>query len=141
MRVTTLKKRAEFQRVGKGKRYTAAAFVLQGLARGGDGDAEGARFGFAVASRALTEEAGGKPARRAGAVKRNRAKRRLKEAIRLTAPLFARPDFDYVIIGRREALHQSFADLLEDMRRAFGKVHRPPHAQEAGGKLKKAEPA
>jgi ribonuclease P protein component len=76
----------------------------------------------------------GQPRKRPGAVMRNRARRRLKEAVRLTAPHHARGDFDYVVIGRREALHQSFADLLEDMQTAFDKVHRPPRAKGAGAK-------
>ena len=138
--VITLKKRAEFQRVREGSKWAAKAFVLQGLARpdaavAGD-RLSGPRFGFAVSSRALTPEPAGKgaPPKRPGAVKRNRAKRRLKEAVRLTAPHCARPDFDYVIIGRREALHQSFPDLLEDMQLAFDKVHRPPRVKGAGAK-------
>jgi len=129
--MNTLKSRAEFQRVREGSKWAATAFIMQGSARTSVSEVSGPRFGFAVGSRALTEEPKGKPRKRAGAVLRNRAKRRLKEAIRLSAVLFARPDFDYVIIGRREALHQSFADLLEDMQRAFDKVHRPPRAQES----------
>ena len=46
------------------------------------------------------------------------------------APEAARSNFDYVIIGRLEALHQSFTDLLEDMRLAFEKVHRPPRSKQ-----------
>jgi ribonuclease P protein component len=128
----TLKTKAEFQRVRDGAKWAARAFVLQGLARGGE-DASGARFGFAVGSRALTAEPKVKGTRpkRPGAVMRNRARRRLKEAVRLTAPHCARPDFDYVVIGRREALHQSFADLLEDMQLAFDKVHRQPRVKRA----------
>jgi ribonuclease P protein component len=129
----TLKTRAQFQRVQAGSKWAAKAFVLQGLARGEE-TSEGPRFGFAVGSRALADQTKGKPAKRPGAVKRNRARRRLKEAVRLTAPHCAKPDFDYVIIGRREALHQGFADLLEDMQRAFDKVHRPPRTKEAGAK-------
>jgi ribonuclease P protein component len=131
VRLTTLKTRAEFQRVQAGSKWAAKGFVLQALARREAGEC-GPRFGFAVGSRALTpEREKGKPAKRPGAVVRNRARRRLKEAVRLTAPYCAKPDFDYVIIGRREALHQSFADLLEDMQRAFEKVHRPPRNTES----------
>jgi ribonuclease P protein component len=132
LRLTTLTTSAEFQRVHAGSKWAAKAFVLQGLGRDEESP-KGARFGFAVGSRALAEKPkeSSKPARRPGAVMRNRARRRLKEAVRLTAPHCARPDFDYVIIGRREALHQSFADLLEDMQLAFGKVHRPPRRERA----------
>ena len=137
-RLTTLKTRAEFQRVQAGSKWAARAFVLQGLARPKEGPA-GPRFGFAVGSRALASEPKekGKPAKRPGAVMRNRARRRLKEAVRITAPHCANADFDYVVIGRREALHQSFADLLEDMQLAFEKVHRPPRVKGAAPKQKR----
>jgi ribonuclease P protein component len=129
----TLKTRSQFQRVQAGSKSAARAFVLQGLARR-DETEEGPRFGFTVSSRALMAAVEGQPRKRPGAVMRNRARRRLKEAVRLTAPHHARGDFDYVVIGRREALHQSFADLLEDMQTAFDKVHRPPRAKGAGAK-------
>lgn len=118
-----------------GRKWAARAFVLQGLARAAD-DGAGPRFGFAVGSKALAEGAGSGPRKRPGAVLRNRARRRLKEAVRLTAPQRARSDFDYVVIGRREALHQSFADLLEDMQRAFDKVHHAPRAKGMEAKRK-----
>ena len=139
MGLQTLKTKAEFQRVRDGTKWAARSFVLQGLARL-DGAIEGPRFGFAVGSKALTAEpkVKGKPAKRPGAVMRNRARRRLKEAVRLTAPHCAKVDFDYVVIGRREALHQSFADLLEDMQRAFDKVHRPPHVREASARQRRS---
>lgn len=130
MRLATLKHRADFQRVRRGRKAAADAFILQGLARDDGSDAGEPRFGFAIAGKTLA----GQDGMRAGAVLRNRARRRLKEAVRLTAPEHARPEFDYVIIGRRDALHQSFADLLEDMRRAFAKVHQARPAGEAGAK-------
>ena len=133
MGLTTLKIRSQFQRVQAGSKWVAKAFVLQGLARR-DGTEGGPRFGFTVSSRALMAPAEGGVKKRPGAVMRNRARRRLKEAVRLAAPDYARGDFDYVVIGRREALHQSFADLLEDMQTAFVKVHRPPRAKGAGAK-------
>ena len=133
MVLKTLKTRSQFQRVQAGGKWVAKAFVLQALARSGEADHE-PRFGFTVSSRALMVAVEGKPRKRPGAVMRNRARRRLKEAVRLSAPHHARGDFDYVVIGRREALHQCFADLLEDMRIAFDKVHRPPRAKGAGDK-------
>lgn len=133
MRLTTLKRRSDFQRVRAGCKWAAPAFILQGLARGGGDEAGEPRFGFVIAGKTI---GGGGPEepKRAGAVLRNRAKRRLREAVRLSAALHARPGFDYVIIGRRDALHQSFADLLEDMRRAFAKVHHPRPAKGTGAK-------
>jgi ribonuclease P protein component len=129
----SLKTRSQFQRVQAGGKWVAKAFVLQGLTRRDEPD-DGPRFGFTVSSRALMATVEGQPRKRPGAVLRNRARRRLKEAVRLAAPDHARGDFDYVVIGRREALHQCFADLLEDMRIAFDKVHRPPRAKGPGTK-------
>ena len=130
MRLVTLKRRAEFDRVRAGRKWVAKGFILQGLQQKNDTQDAPARFGFVVAGKALTEKRPGEQAKRAGAVLRNRARRRLKEAVRLLAPVHAKPNFDYVIIGRREALHQRFADLLEDLQLAFGKVHHPPRAND-----------
>jgi ribonuclease P protein component len=126
LRLPTLKTRAEFLRIKDGSRWTAKSFVLQAMVRANTENEEvHARFGFTVSSRALSAKSErGIPIKRAGAVLRNRAKRRLREAVRLLAPVHARPGYDYVIIGRREALHQRFADLLKDLQLAFGKVHR-----------------
>ncbi len=119
----TLKTRREFQRVQKGRKWVAQAFILQGLARAA-GDGGEPRFGFTVSSKAVAKEsAGGK--RRGKAVDRNRARRRLKEAVRLTCEAAARAGFDYVIIGRASALTRNFDELLADMRLAFHKVGQP----------------
>ncbi|MFD1332699.1 ribonuclease P protein component [Methylopila musalis] len=64
-----------------------------------------------------------------GAVERNRMKRRLREAIRLTLPTAARPGCDYVLIARRAVLDADFARLVRDLgdavRRAHGRLDRP----------------
>jgi ribonuclease P protein component len=119
----TFKTRAEFQRVQKGKKWVTPAFILQGLARAGGEDA-GPRFGFTVSSKAVAKESGGAK-KRGMAVDRNRARRRLKEAVRLTYPAHAQPGFDYAIIGRADALSRNFAHLLADMQIAFHKVSQP----------------
>jgi len=105
-----LRKRAEFQRVARGKRWQGEAFTLQALRRG-DRSAEGARFGFTV-----TRKTG-------GAVERNRMRRRLKEALRLAEKLDARPDHDYVLVARRGALSRPFDLLRADLNRAFAAIH------------------
>jgi ribonuclease P protein component len=132
----TLKRRADFNCVRAGRKWVAVSFILQGLPRANGVHKGLPRFGFVVASKALAAKQPGKQAKRAGAVVRNRARRRLKEAIRLLAPHHAKPDYDYVIIGRREALHQSFADLLQDLQLAFGKVHQPPRESSGRGPSK-----
>ena len=130
MRLPALKTRNDFARVKDGGKWAARSFVLQAIVRGDAGTPGPARFGFTVSGRALAAKDAAGGMRRAGAVTRNRGRRRLKEAVRLVAPAHARPGYDYVIIGRREALHQCFADLLEDLAFAFAKVHRPPRARD-----------
>ena len=105
-----LKKRAEFQRASRGRRWQGEAFVLQ-AARRGDASLSGPRVGFTV-----TRKTG-------GAVERNRMRRRLKEALRLTEKLAAKPDHDYVLIARRGALARSFNLLRADLNRAFAAIH------------------
>jgi ribonuclease P protein component len=119
----TLKSRAEFQRVQKGRKWVTPSFILQGLSRTA-GDAENPRFGFTVSSKSVAKESSGAK-RRGKAVDRNRARRRLKEAVRLTFVEHAQAGFDYVIIGRASALTRNFAGLLADMRLAFHKVSQP----------------
>jgi len=126
-RLSTLKDRRDFLRLRSARKWVTPAFVLQGAPRAGNetgGDVSGPRFGFTVSGRAVAQE-GPEGRRRGGAVRRNRARRRLKEAVRLVAAEAARSDFDYVVIGRAAALHRGFADLLSDLRTAFDRVHAP----------------
>jgi ribonuclease P protein component len=103
-----LTKRAEFQRVSRGTRVSVETFTLQSREREGGGQqAFGARVGLTVTKRV------------GGAVERNRIRRRLKEALRVAAPLEAEAGRDYVLIARREALVRRFAALVHDVRDAF----------------------
>jgi ribonuclease P protein component len=109
--------------VQKGRKWVTPAFILQGFPRVGCEDAA-PRFGFAVSSKSVAKNAGSAK-KRGMAVDRNRARRRLKEAVRLTFPAHAKPGFDYAIIGRAAALTRDFAALVADMETAFHKVHQP----------------
>ena len=107
-----LRRRAEFQRAARGRRRAFEAFTLQAASRPPDDAADGARVGFTV-----TKKIG-------NAVVRNRIRRRLKAALSAAAPLEARPDCDYVLMARREALARPFAALVDDLRQAFRAVGR-----------------
>ncbi len=122
----TLKTRAEFQRVQKGRKWVTPAFIMQGLPRS-NGNTAKPRFGFTVSSKSVAKDKAGAK-KRGMAVDRNRARRRLKEAVRLVSPEHAEGNFDYVIIGRGAALTRNFEDLLADMRAAFHKVGQTAHS-------------
>ena len=92
-----LKKRRDFLAAAKGRKSPRRAFVLEMRRRGDD---EPARFGFTVSKRTAKS-----------AVERNRIRRRLREAVRLASAAHAHSGHDYVVIGRRRALSENFADL------------------------------
>jgi ribonuclease P protein component len=54
-----------------------------------------------------------------GAVVRNRARRRLKEAARRLLPEFGLPGVDYVFVARQSAPDTPWAALLDDVRNAL----------------------
>ena len=107
-----LRRRAEFQRVSRGRRAQAETITLQALARPTDLGAIGPRVGFTV-----TRKVG-------DAVERNRIRRRLKEALRAAQAIAPAQDSDYVLMARREALTRHFAALIADIERAFAQVGR-----------------
>jgi ribonuclease P protein component len=121
--IERLRRRADFQRAARGRRARMEAFALQANRRapppGEAPDGLGPRVGFTV-----TKKLG-------GAVLRNRIRRRLKEALRLTPNLETRPDHDYVVMAQLEALKRRFDLLQADFTRAFALVH--SSAARAGG--------
>jgi ribonuclease P protein component len=52
-------------------------------------------------------------------VARNRAKRRLREAARIVAPLYAVAGCDYVFIARSGTAQRAWAALVDDMKSAL----------------------
>jgi len=103
-----LRRRSEFLAVAAAGRKAAAPGLVLQARRRDDGDAP--RLGF-TATRKL-----------GGAVERNRARRRLKEAARLLAPAHARAGHDYVLIARAGTLTRPWPALLADLERAFAKA-------------------
>jgi ribonuclease P protein component len=107
---TTLKRRADFLRVAAtGLRRTTPAFILQ-AATAEPGTA--GRVGFTVSKKV------------GNSVMRNRAKRRLRALVDRVLADGAQPAFDYVVIGRGEALTRDFAVMAEDLRQAFARIAR-----------------
>ncbi|MCK5297234.1 MAG: ribonuclease P protein component, partial [Alphaproteobacteria bacterium] len=61
--------------------------------------------------------------RRVGnAVKRNRVKRKLREAVKQVFPINAKSGYDYVIIGRAAAFDRPFSLLLKDLKYTLRKL-------------------
>ena len=109
--LVTLKKRADFLACARAKRAHAPGMVVQGRKRR-DADMGGPRVGFTCSKKV------------GNAVKRNRAKRRLREAARVVLPRLGRDAWDYVLIGRADVTaSRRFADLVGDLEAALGKLH------------------
>lgn len=58
-----------------------------------------------------------------GAVKRNRAKRRLRSLARMVMPQRAHKGTDYVLIAREEVLKREFSAMLQELEHALKKVN------------------
>ena len=106
-----LRRRSEFLRVAaSGLSRSSRAFKLQMAPRADAADEP--RFGFTVTKKV------------ANAVGRNRIRRRLKEALRLSGALAATKGCDYVFVARREALAAPFGDLETQISQAFRRLSR-----------------
>ena len=56
------------------------------------------------------------------AVVRNRVRRRLREIARQVIPDRARPDLDYVLVGRQAALERDFAVMRQELVEALKRL-------------------
>jgi ribonuclease P protein component len=114
-RVDGLRKRADFLAAARARRASTPGFTLQARLRDSlEADAALVRVGFTCSRKV------------GNAVARNRAKRRLREAARLTLPRLGHPGWDYVLIGRPEVTAaRPFAALLADLEGALARVHLP----------------
>ena len=111
-----LRLRRDFQALnGQGRKFVTRSIVMLAMTQPTSAP-DTCRLGF-TATRKL-----------GGAVVRNRIRRRLKEAARLTFPAHARAGEDYVLIARPAAGERSFDALMEEMRFALGHLHKEPRA-------------
>ncbi len=103
-KIERLKKRPDFMACAKAAYCARGAVLIQARAR----DAVPiVRAGFTATKRI------------GGAVERNRAKRRLREAARLLLPAHATPGFDYVFIARGGVTSRPWPRLLDDVKSAL----------------------
>lgn len=100
-----LKKRAEFLAMRKGTKRRGKYFLLEILEKHNNADTP--RVGFTVTKR------------QGNAVKRNRIRRRLKEAVRLSTYKYMQAGHDYVLVGHKELLDASFDDIIYALEQRF----------------------
>ena len=106
--IERLKKRADFLACAQGPSCARGAVVVQARPRTEKPDeAPLVRAGFTATKRV------------GGSVVRNRAKRRMREAVRLLLPDLAHPGFDYVFIARGGVTTRPWDRLLDDVKSAL----------------------
>ncbi|WP_411287041.1 ribonuclease P protein component [Phenylobacterium sp.] len=103
--IERLRKRADFLACARAPSCAKGSVVVQARPRGDD--APRVRAGFTATKRV------------GGAVVRNRAKRRMREAARLLLGQFAKPGFDYVFIARGGVTTRPWPRLLDDVKSAL----------------------
>jgi ribonuclease P protein component len=103
-RIERLRKRPDFLACARGAHCARGAVLIQARPRD---EAALVRVGFTATKRI------------GGAVQRNRAKRRLREAARLILPDLAHPGFDYVFIARGGVTTRPWPRLLDDVKSAL----------------------
>ncbi|MGE0740956.1 MAG: ribonuclease P protein component [Hyphomonadaceae bacterium] len=102
--IQRLTKRAEFLFVRHGARVGRQTVLIEARRRAEDGPV---RLGFTASRRV------------GGAVERNRAKRRLREAARQLLPDLGLPGVDYVLVARQQTPAADWAALLDDIGNAL----------------------
>ena len=131
-RTARLLRHADFERVYKsGRRHFSASMTVFYLPRQQEETMEGKpgwRVGFTV-GRAL-----------GGAVQRNRMKRRIREAVRLSFPAESVP-VDVVINPKKAVLTAEFGALLNEVRRAFVVIEEKVGASSGNAPAGKIHPA
>ncbi|WP_208437297.1 ribonuclease P protein component [Bartonella taylorii] len=103
-----IRKRADFLAVRTGEKRRGPLFLLEVKSyeqTAGIKSPLVARVGFTVTRR------------NGNAVKRNRIKRRLREAVRIGLTENMEAGTDYVIVARPDVLHAPFASLIDELNR------------------------
>jgi ribonuclease P protein component len=103
-KIARIQKRADFLACAQGPHCARGAVLVQARARD---ESALVRVGFTATRRI------------GGAVQRNRAKRRLREAVRQILPDLAHPGFDYVFIARGGVTTRPWPRLLDDVKSAL----------------------
>ena len=104
LKIERLKKRAQFLAAAQAPSCARGAVVIQRLLRP---ERPGLAVGFTA-----TKKIG-------GAVQRNRAKRRMREAARQLLPLHGEAHHDYVFVARAGVIDRPWVRLLDDVKTAL----------------------
>lgn len=109
--VTSLTKRVDYLSVaGTRRKWITPSFIVQ--VKPGHQEGESIAVGFTASKKV------------GNAVKRNRARRRLKEAVRITIKETGQTGWAYVFIARESAVSYPFEKILSDMKWALAKLHK-----------------
>lgn len=107
IRIERMKRRADFLRAQKSRRQVTPGLTLESCRSPDEVPLTECRVGF-TASRKI-----------GSAVKRNRAKRRLRAAAASVLPLLGRAGHDYVLVARAATLSRPYAALVADLTKAL----------------------
>jgi len=116
--VLRLKHRPQFLRVaGTRRKWVTLGLIVQARQRPENDEeavpSKAVRIGFTVSKKV------------GNAIKRNRARRRLRAAVDEVAPFHAREGYDFVVIGRAETIKRPYAMLVNDLKTAFKRLVEP----------------
>jgi len=100
LKITTLKKRAEFLFVAQGMKSSGRFLSLQARE---NTVSENIRFGLTASKKV------------GNAVKRNRARRRLRAILQQILPKYGLKGMDYVAIARPQTIDANYKDLLDEV--------------------------
>ncbi len=118
--IPRLKRRAEFLKVAAtGRKWVTRGLILQERRRN---DENPPRIGFTVSKKV------------GNAVRRNRARRRLRAAVEQVMPTRGKTGRDYVLIGRFDTVDRPFDALVDDLETAFERIETAPKGRPRKGK-------
>ena len=115
IKINTLRKRSDYILISHGSRVYTKGLIIQAKQRSGGEyiNEKLIRVGITCSKKI------------GNAVKRNRAKRRLRELSRLILPQYAKQGWDYVLLGKaEETCYRPFKSLVKDLESAIEKIHR-----------------